>query len=167
MITKLMVTTLVAAGLALTTGDALAFGGGSTTSSSAPAKTSSEAVKTAGDEAFAKGRAALDKKDYHLAIFHLEKAVAADPKNADAENLLGFSYRKVKDFDSALTHYQAALRLNPNHKGAHEYLGEAYLETGKPEKAREHLAVLEQLCPGGCEELDELKEKIADYKSGG
>ena len=45
--------------------------------------------------------------------------------------------------------------------GAREYLGELYVETGDLPKARDQLAVLEKLCPQGCEEREDLEQAIA------
>lgn len=103
---------------------------------------------------------------YQSAIPLLEKAAAKDPKNADVQNYLGYSHRKLKRFDVALKHYQAALRIAPKHRGANEYLGELYLQTGKLAKAEERLKVLDSACFLGCEEYSELKKAIADYKAG-
>jgi Flp pilus assembly protein TadD len=72
--------------------------------------------------------------------------------------LLGFSYRKTKEFDLAERNYLRALRLNPEHKVALEYMGELYLETGRRTEAEELLALLQKLCPDGCEELDDLRQ---------
>ena len=62
--------------------------------------------------------------DYAGAIPLLRKSVDADPNNADAYNLLGFSHRKLGDVDMALAHYRRALEMEPGHRGANEYLGE-------------------------------------------
>lgn len=111
------------------------------------------------------GRRAIDALDWPAAISALKKAVAADGKNADAYNWLGFAYRKQGKMDAAFTAYQEALRLNPGHKAAHEYIGEAYLMTDQPAKAEEHLAELTRLCsPIPCEELKDLKRAIEEYK---
>ncbi len=75
--------------------------------------------------------------------------------------MLGFSFRKTKDFSRAERNYKRALRLDPEHKGALEYMGELYLETKRREKAEELLARLEKLCPGGCEELEDLRAAFA------
>ena len=51
---------------------------------------------------------------YWAAISKLNSVVEANPRNTEAYNLLGFSYRKVKNFDSAgapIT--DRALRLDP------------------------------------------------------
>ena len=74
---------------------------------------------------------------------------------------MGFSLRKTGDFPTALTYYKKALDFDVNHSGAREYLGELYVETGDLAKAREQLAVLEKLCPQGCEEREDLEKALA------
>src|SRR5690606_33410059 len=58
------------------------------------------------------GRQAIEAKDFKAAVVHLTKAVQEEPKNSDAHNLLGFSYRKVGGFDKSLEHYRTALKLD-------------------------------------------------------
>ena len=87
------------------------------------------------------------------------------PDNADALNLMGFTERKLGDPTDSLTYYNKALAQNPNHLGANEYLGELYLEMKDVKKAEERLAVLQQACGGTCEEYQELKEKIDQFKA--
>ena len=85
----------------------------------------------------------------------------ATHQHADVYNLMGFSLRKTGDYKQAYTFYRKALDFNPEHKGALEYLGELYVETGQVEKARENVVLLKKLCPGGCEELEDLEQAIA------
>jgi tetratricopeptide (TPR) repeat protein len=105
-------------------------------------------------------RAKIKAKDYQAALAEL-KALADTHMHADVYSLMGFSLRKMGDYPSALTFYKKALDFDANHKGAREYLGELYVETGDLPKAREQLAVLEKLCPQGCEERDDLENAIA------
>ena len=74
---------------------------------------------------------------------------------------MGFSLRKTGDYKQAYTFYRKALDFNPEHKGALEYLGELYVETGEVEKAKENAALLQKICPAGCEELEDLRGAIA------
>lgn len=109
-------------------------------------------------------RAAIARKDWNSAIADLQRLARRDAKNADVQNLLGYSYRSAGQLDKAFAAYDAALRLDPGHKGAHEYLGEAYLIAKQPDKAREHLARLKILCGGeGCAEYQDLAKAIAAY----
>ena len=112
-----------------------------------------------------RARALIEKKDWNAAIGELDRLARRDAKNADVQNLLGYSYRNAGQVDKAFAAYNNALRLDPKHKGAHEYIGVAYLMARQPDKAQEHLATLELLCGGkSCEEYQDLAKAIAAYK---
>jgi tetratricopeptide (TPR) repeat protein len=123
-------------------------------------------TSTAADSDYAAGKAAVEAGDYEAAVVHLGKAVAADPRHADALNYLGYSHRHLGNFDQSLNWYLKALAVNPDHRGAIEYLGELYLQMNQPAQAEEQLAKLSRLCFFGCEEYDDLKQAIADYRAG-
>lgn len=105
-------------------------------------------------------RAKIDAKDYAGALAEL-RGLAEDNQQADVYNLMGFTLRKTGDYRTSLTYYTKALELQPDHKAAREYLGELYVETGEMAKADEQVASLKQLCPAGCEELEDLQKAIA------
>jgi tetratricopeptide (TPR) repeat protein len=105
-------------------------------------------------------RAKIKAKDYKGAIVELTPMLVTN-QHADVYNLMGFSLRKTGDYKQAYTFYRKALDFNPEHKGALEYLGELYVETGEVEKAKENVALLQKICPAGCEELEDLREAIA------
>jgi Flp pilus assembly protein TadD len=113
------------------------------------------------------GRKAIEAKDFKSAVGHLTKAVQENPKDPDAQSMLGFSYRKLGTFDKSMEHYQAALKVDPNHRNAREYLGELYLDMNQPANAEKELTTLKKACPmfGKCEEYDDLKEAIEKYKA--
>jgi Flp pilus assembly protein TadD len=113
------------------------------------------------------GRKALEAKDFQAAVGHFSKAVEAEPKSADAHNMLGYSYRKQGTFDKSMESYQRALKLDANHRGAHEYLGELYLEMNQLDNAEKHLVALKRACPwfGKCEEYEDLKKAVDEYKA--
>jgi Flp pilus assembly protein TadD len=116
---------------------------------------------------YTEGERLVKAKDYAKAIPLLERALSDDVRDADATNLLGYSYRKMGNTQSALAYYQRALQLNPNHKGANEYLGQLYVELKDLPKAEERLAKLAQLCPPAtCEEYRDLKQSIDQAKAG-
>ena len=112
-------------------------------------------------------RKAIDAKDFKTAVGYLTKAVQEEPKNADAHSMLGYSYRKLGTFDKSMESYQTALKIDSNHRYAHEYLGELYLDMNQPENAEKQLAALKKACPffGKCEEFEDLKKAIDDYKT--
>lgn len=119
---------------------------------------------SAGDPEYSAGRKAIEEKNWQRAIELLNKAAQKDPRNADIQNNLGYAYRQAKQLPLAFKHYELALSIDPDHRGAHEYIGEAYLMVNNLPKAEEHRAKLEQLCFFPCEELTDLREKIAVYK---
>lgn len=116
------------------------------------------------DPDYVAGKAAIEAKNWSGAITALERAVQRDPRDANAQNLLGYAYRNTGNLDAAFKHYEEALRIDPDHRGAHEYIGETYLLAGNLAKAKEHLAALDRLCTFGCDEYSDLKEAIADYE---
>jgi Flp pilus assembly protein TadD len=142
-----------AAASALLPPAALAAGDNSPAPAGAPADPDTEA-----------GKAAIRAQNWSGAIASFSKVVAKDPRDADAQNFLGYAYRKSGNLDLAFKYYDEALRLNPKHRGAHEYIGEAYLMQGNLVKAKEHLGQLDKLCFFGCEEYDDLKKAVAEYE---
>jgi tetratricopeptide (TPR) repeat protein len=109
-------------------------------------------------------QALIDVEDFQGAIDILMPLAETEPENADVFNLLGYSHRKLEMYEEALGYYTTALELNPEHLGANEYLGELYLETHQPELAQERVEVLKEVCPEGCEELEELEAALAAYQ---
>jgi tetratricopeptide (TPR) repeat protein len=120
--------------------------------------------EVSGDQ-MAKVRVALDAKDWAGAIAILFPLSQSDPRNADVENLLGYSYRMLGQYPQAFLYYDKALALDPKHKGALEYEGEAYLETDQLPKAEVNLSRLKTACAGGCEEITMLRSAIDRYKA--
>lgn len=115
--------------------------------------------------AYLDGERAVKAKEYAKAIPLLEQVINSDPRDADAYNLLGYSFRNLGNKQSALAYYQRALQLNPNHRGANEYLGQLYVEMNDLPKAEERLQKLSQLCGSGCEEYRDLKASIDKAKA--
>jgi len=110
-------------------------------------------------------RAKIKAKDFKAALAELTPMLETH-QHADVYNLMGFSLRKTGDYRQAYTFYRKALEFDPEHKGALEYLGELYVETGEIDKARQNVALLQKLCPGGCEELADLEQAIAGAAAG-
>ena len=106
----------------------------------------------------------IDDDKYQEAIPILQKLIKDKGAYADALNLLGYSYRKSGDAKTALDYYNQALSMEPKHLGANEYLGELYLQVGDLDSAEQQLQVLDDNCSFNCEEYDELKDKIVEYK---
>jgi Flp pilus assembly protein TadD len=112
------------------------------------------------------GKKAVEAQDWKRAAEHLSRAAAAEPKNADIHNWLGFANRKLGNMDAAFAAYKEALKLDPQHRNAHEYIGEAYLMVNEVAKAEQHLAELQKLCtPIPCEQYKELKRAVDEHKT--
>lgn len=139
-------------------------GGGSSSGGSSSGGGGSSSKSTSSKDLYAQAKAKIEAEDYRGAKPMLEKLLAKSPRDADVLNLMGYCSRKLGDQDEALRYYQKALAVNPKHIGANEYLGELYLEMKDLAKAEERLKVLRQAC-NGCEEQQELEEKIADFKA--
>ena len=107
----------------------------------------------------------IQAKDYRGAIPLLEQVVAKNPRDADAQNNLGYSLRNLGDNRKALAAYTKALEIDPDHKGASEYLGQLYLLMDDLPRAEERLAKLDRLCLFGCPEYRELKAAVDAYKA--
>ena len=116
------------------------------------------------DSELEKAKSAIARKDWAAAQAVLETYVMSNPRSADGFNLLGYSLRNQKKYDDSLVAYKQALTLDPKHRGAHEYIGIAYVQMGQLDKAKEHLASLDKICPYSCEEYRDLKKAIAELK---
>ena len=110
-------------------------------------------------------KAAIERKDFEAALISLERERSANPQNADAWNLTGFSLRKIGQYDGSEKAYIKALTLDPKHTQAMEYMGELYLTIGQPEKANALLERLNGLCSFNCHDRDLLAKAIAAYKA--
>ncbi len=116
-------------------------------------------------KSFENGKKAFETADWQIAIDHFKKAVAEDAKNAEAYNLMGYSYRRLGKADPAFDAYAVALKLNPKHRGANEYLGQTYLLIGDLAKAEAQLKILKDICGNQCKETVKLRKAIERYNA--
>ena len=105
-----------------------------------------ETVSTPEDPNWKAAKRLVAAQDYDGALPLLQKVVAADPKNADAFNYLGYVSSRKGETETALGYYQQALAIKPSHRGANEYLGELYLKLGDLPAAEARLKVLDSAC---------------------
>lgn len=105
---------------------------------------------------------AADYKGARSALLPLEKEFK---NNAEINNLLGFSSRKLKDYTASAAYYIKALQINPNHLGALEYQGELFVVTKKLAAAKKNLKKIEQLAGKNSEQAIDLRKAIAGKKS--
>ena len=102
----------------------------------------------------------LNANNFKQALADLKIIDSEFKNNADVNNLLGYSSRKLKQYKPAATYYEKALKLNPNHLGALEYQGELFVLTNKVAAAKKNLVKLEKLCGLKCGEYLDLKKAI-------
>lgn len=124
-----------------------------------PAATPTSALKTVTGE-LTKIRALIERKNFTVALADLKIADKDFPNNADINNLLGYSARKLGQYKPAATYYTKALKIDPKHLGAIEYQGELFVLTKKISAAKKNLAKLKTLCGVNCEEYLDLKKAI-------
>ncbi|RYG62485.1 tetratricopeptide repeat protein, partial [bacterium] len=84
------------------------------------------------------------------------------PHTAKALNYRGYATRKLGRTEEGIGYYLQSVKLDPRYARVREYLGEAYVIQGKPDLARQQLAVIETLCGTSCEEYRDLKEALVD-----
>jgi Flp pilus assembly protein TadD len=136
--------------------------GAATTKAASTPSTAAGAAVAASVDHMATGRAAVAKTDWKLAVAEFTAAVDANAKDADANNMLAYSYRKSGDLANAFRYYKVALGIDPKHKGALEYQGEAYVMAGKMKEAKANLAKLKAAgCGATCENYKDLAAFIA------
>lgn len=128
----------------------------------APSEAAFQSINAARVE-YQAARKAIELEDWKTALSALRRAERLDPRNAEVQNQIGFTLRQQGEFEEAVKHYNRALELDPYHRGAHEYMGRAWLHLGKPEKAKDLLVKLEDLCPPKCPERDLLKRAIDEW----
>ena len=117
------------------------------------------ATKSVNSE-LAKVTTLLNANNFKQALADLKIIDSEFKNNADVNNLLGYSSRKLKQYKPAATYYEKALKLNPNHIGALEYQGELFVLTSKVSAAKKNLVKLEKLCGLSCDEYLDLKKAI-------
>ncbi len=107
----------------------------------------------------------LKDGNYAKAEGLLRKALADDPGNADAWNLLGYATRLQDNYEQAEEYYGKALAIDAKHVGAMQYLGMLYVKTGRTGEAKKLLARIDDACFLSCSEYDDLKRAIETGKT--
>ena len=121
--------------------------------------TSDGSSSSATAPSYAVAKATVDGGNYATALPMLIAITKADARNADAWNLLGFTYRNLNQLDASNAAYLKVLTINPNHLGALEYQGELFITQGKIDAAKANFAKLQALC-GACEEAGDLEKAL-------
>ena len=116
-------------------------------------------TETATVSVYDEAKAMVDEGNFAAALPKLVNLTKMDARNADAWNLLGFTYRKLGQLADSDTAYLTVLSINPNHLGALEYQGELFITTGKIDQAKANLEELKGLC-GSCEQAEDLEKAL-------
>ena len=124
------------------------------------AQTPTPAAAKSVNSELAKVTTSLNANNFKQALADLKIIDSEFKNNAEVNNLLGYSSRKLKQYKPAATYYEKALKLNPNHLGALEYQGELFVLTNKVSAAKKNLVKLEKLCGLSCDEYLDLKKAI-------
>lgn len=159
-LTKVMLCTILALGIAGQSIAAGAYSGGQ-------GGGNSWQYENVNDDAFGlyrKAKKNLRKKRFEKALGLLLKAEQRDTESADIQNLLGYTYRHLEKYDLSYSHYKKALTLDPEHVGATEYLGQLYVSTGRLNLANKQLAKLKMFCGVRCDEYQSLAQSITDNR---
>jgi tetratricopeptide (TPR) repeat protein len=93
----------------------------------------------------------------------LRRAIAADPKLAEAHLQLGNLTADQGKFAEAIPDYQRALELNSDLADAHYRLGQAYVRTSQKDKAQEQFQVYQQLRAEHLADLDKQRADIRQF----
>jgi tetratricopeptide (TPR) repeat protein len=113
------------------------------------------------------GQFYFDQKKYEEAEKWLNKAVEADPKDADALVILAevFMQRQPPQPDKALQDLQRAIKINPKNAHAYGHMVEAYALKKDAKSAEEALNKLKEVEPTN-NRISVLQTLLADVKAG-
>lgn len=121
-------------------------------------------------ERLASAREAIKSKDWRKSLAELTAAARTEPRNADVQNLLGYTYRvqTQPNLAKSFEHYNRALQLDPNHQATHNYIGMAYLMDKKPQEAQKHLEQVQRICGNTtCSDYTSLAQALEAFKKDG
>jgi tetratricopeptide (TPR) repeat protein len=93
----------------------------------------------------------------------LQKAIAADPKLAEAHLQLGILYADQHQYAKSLPEYQQALELNPSLPDAHYRLGQYYVHAGQKEEAQKEFAIYQQQQAKHQAEVDKERAEVQQF----
>jgi Tfp pilus assembly protein PilF len=114
---------------------------------------------------FTAGLRAIESQDYRTAIQQLERAIVAQPANADAYWRLAEAHRQSGDLRRAVKYARIALDLEPAHRGALLEEGLAWLAAGDQAQAQATLDALGLKCKQACPEFERLRQALGERKS--
>jgi len=111
-----------------------------------------------------KGKRAQDPElDRRQIEILLQKAIALDPKLADAHLQLGNLFSDQARYVDAIPQYEAAIASNPELADAHYRLGQSFVHTSAKDKAQEQFEVYQKLRSAHLAELDKQIAEIRQF----
>jgi len=111
-----------------------------------------------------KGKRAQDPSlDLHQIESLLTKALALDPKLAEAHLQLGNLYSDQNRYVEAIPEYKRALALNADLADAYYRLGQAYVRTGEKDRAQELFHVYQKINEQHLADLDRQRAEIRQF----
>ena len=113
-----------------------------------------------GDLAYTRAVSLINEHRFAEALVSLDDAERGLGPHPDILTYKGYVWRKMGQLDRAESFYRAALAEAPGHRGATEYYGELKVLRGDGAGARRMLAALEDQCPFGCIEAEDLRRWI-------
>jgi tetratricopeptide (TPR) repeat protein len=93
----------------------------------------------------------------------LTKALALDPKLAEAHLQLGNLYSDQNKHAEAIPEYKRALELNSDLADAYYRLGQAYVRTGEKDRAQEQFQVYQKIREQHLADLDKQRAEIRQF----
>ena len=111
-----------------------------------------------------KGRRAEDPSlDLHKIESLLRRAIALDPKLAEAHLQLANLYSDQKKYTDAIPEYLRARELNPDLTDVYYRLGQAYVRVGDKESAQQQFQVYQKMRAQHLADLDKQRAEVRQF----
>lgn len=96
---------------------------------------------------YRRGMELLENGDYAAATVPLSKAALREPQKSSVREALGRAYFRTRRYSEAAVEFEAVVELYPVNDYAHFCLGRSLELSGRPDRARRHLAIASNLRP--------------------
>ena len=96
---------------------------------------------------YQRGMALLESGDFDQATVPLSKAARLAPEKSSIREALGRAYFRSRRYPEAAEEFEAVVERYPVNDFAHFCLGRALSLSGRPDRARRHLAIAANLRP--------------------
>lgn len=93
----------------------------------------------------------------------LQRAIALDPKMADAHLQLGSLYAEQREYSKSIVEYQSALTLNPDLPDAHYRLGQDYIHSGQKDRAQTEIEIYQKQRTQHLAETDKERAEVKQF----